>query len=227
MAKRRLFLWAFLVGMLAVLLSPALSADPVKKATKLAVYLPIEIPGTVLEPGNYVVKIPDPVTHADMVGFYNEDESQLIKLVRTIPKYRLEVTDKTAITFEERAAGAPDAIKSWFFPGDNWGKEFVYSKPKALTIAEAAAPMPPEPAPVPEAIAPAAVIEATPEPVAEAEPAPAPVEIAEATPPAEATPAPIEELPKTGTSLPLVAVLGTCALALGLVLRRRLANQVG
>ncbi len=220
MVKQRSLLWAILVGVFAALLIPAVNADPIKKATDLAVFQPIEIPGMVLLPGDYVIKIPDPVTHADMVGFYNEDESKLIKLVRTIPKYRLEVTDRTVITFEERSKGAPDAIKSWFFPGDNWGREFVYGKAKPVTVAEAA-PLPaiaaPEEALVPEPTAPAAVIEETPAPVAEA----APAEIAEAAPEvAEIAPAPIEELPKTGTSLPLAAVLGMCAVALGVALRR-------
>jgi len=222
MVTKRSLLWVLLVGAFAALLIPAVNADPIKKATDLAVFQPIEIPGAVLLPGNYVIKIPDPVTHADMVGFYNEDESKLIKLVRTIPKYRLEVTDKTVITFEERTKGAPDAIKSWFFPGDNWGKEFVYGKVKPGMIAEAA-PLPAAAAPeevlAPEPTAPAAVIEATPAPVAEA--APAPAEIAEAAPEvAELTPATIEELPKTASDLPLVAVLGMCLGALGVALKR-------
>jgi len=233
MAKQRLFLRVFVAGMLAALLIPAMNADPVKKATSLAVFEPIEIPGVVLQPGNYVVKVPDPVTHADMVGFYNQDESQLIKLVRTIPSYRLEVRDKTVITFEERANGAPDAIKTWFFPGDNWGREFVYSKAETLAAVEEVAPVlvDREPAIValaPEAEAPAAVIEAAPEPVAET--AAGSVEIAEANPPAAEAPAPIEALPQvealpqTGSSLPLIALLGTGLLALGMALRLRLAK---
>lgn len=225
MAKQRLFLRLFLVGTAAAFLIPAVNADPVKKATKLAVFQPIEIPGMVLEPGNYVIKFPDPLTHADMVGFYNQDESQLVKLVRTIPSYRLEVTEKTAITFEERANGAPNAIKTWFFPGENWGREFVYAKAETLTPAGTPpALVEPEAALVPEANAPAAVIEAAPEPVEET--APAPVEIAEATPPAAEAPAPIEQLPQTGSSLPLIAMLGTASLLAGVILKLRAARQV-
>jgi len=226
MAKERFPLWLFLVGITATLLIPAMNADPVKKATDLAVFQPIEIPGMVLTPGNYVIKVPDPVTHADMVGFYNHDESQLIKLVRTIPKYRLETTDTTAITFEERTKGAPDAIKSWFFPGDNWGREFVYGKVKPVAVA-AAEPI--APTPEPEATAPAAVIEAAPEETVAAEvPEETPVEVVEAAPPAEApvevAEIPTEELPKTATSLPTVALLGAGLLALGFALKRYIAT---
>jgi len=215
--------WALLGGGFAALfiLTATANADPVKKATAVAVYQPIEIPGMVLLPGNYVVKIPDPVTHPDMVGFFNQDESQLIKLVRTIPKYRLEVTDKTVITFEEGAKGAPDLIKSWFYPDEYWGREFVYGKAKTLLTAEEAPVF--EPTLVPEEAAPAAVIEESPEATTEiaAEAAPEPVLAAEPTPEfAEGFPLPIEELPKTATPLPLIAVLGLCAIALGVALRR-------
>ncbi len=223
MAKKRFPLWLFLVGISATLLIPAMNADPVKKATDLAVFQPIEIPGMVLTPGDYVIKIPDPATHADMVGFYNHDESQLIKLVRTIPKYRLETTDTTAITFEERAKGAPDAIKSWFFPGDNWGREFVYGKVQPIAIA--AAEPPALPTPEPEATAPAAVIETAPEPTVAAE---VPEAVEAAPPPVEGpeqvAEIPAAELPKTATSLPTVALLGAGLLALGLALKRYIAT---
>jgi len=220
MVKQRLFLSMFVTG---ILLIPAVNADPVKKATEVTFKMPVEIPGMVLQAGTYVIKVPDPVTHADMVGFYNRDESYLYKLVRTIPKYRLDLTDKTVITFEERVKGAPDAVKSWFYPDEYWGREFVYGKAKPLTIAEAAAPIP-EPTPAPEVAATEPVVEATPLPAAEpetvAEAPAAPIEVAEALP-AELPPAaPIEELPKTGSALPLIALLGGCSLGLGVVLRR-------
>ena len=40
------------------------------------------------------------------------------------------------ITFEERAANSPEAIKAWFYPGDNYGQEFVYPKPRAVQLAK-------------------------------------------------------------------------------------------
>ncbi len=42
---------------------------------------------------------------------------------------------KPLITFEERPAGTPEAIKSWFYPGDNMGNEFVYPKARAVQLA--------------------------------------------------------------------------------------------
>ncbi len=227
MVKPRWFVSVFLLGAAAFVLLPAANADPVKKATEVTFTQPVEIPGMVLTPGTYVIKVPDPVTHNDMVGFYNRDESYLYKLVRTIPSYRLDTAENTIITFEERAGNLPQAVKTWFYPGDNWGKEFVYGNVKLATVAEEAT-IAPTPEPVAEAAAPAAEVEAAAEPVAEA--APAPVEIAEAAPAPAAEPspvAPIEELPRTASSLPMIALIGATLFGAGVLLRLRNAGRIG
>jgi hypothetical protein len=40
------------------------------------------------------------------------------------------------ITFRERPAGEPEALRAWFYPGRNWGEEFVYPKEKAMVLAK-------------------------------------------------------------------------------------------
>ena len=57
--------------------------------------------------------------------------------ILAIPNYRLKATDKTVITFRERPAGEPEALRAWFYPGRNWGEEFVYPKAKAIELAKA------------------------------------------------------------------------------------------
>ena len=222
-----------LAGGLALAVLPAMKADPVKKATTITFSQPIEIPGMVLEPGTYVMKVPDPYTHQWEVGFYNRNESHLYKLVRTVPAYRpvLNNDGKTVITFEERAAGAPRAIDKWYFPGDYYGREFVYPKAETISLAENTPPAALAPAPAP----PPAVTEtqpqaeaAQPEPQPEqpqelaqaAPPPPPPAEQAAPAPESEATPAP-QELPKTGSSLPLIFGAGSFLALAGLMLRVR------
>ena len=41
------------------------------------------------------------------------------------------------MTFSERPAGEPEALRAWFYPGSNWGEEFVYPKAQAVAIAKA------------------------------------------------------------------------------------------
>jgi hypothetical protein len=43
--------------------------------------------------------------------------------------YRMKPTDEAVIRFGQRASGSPKAVKAWFYPGDQYGLEFVYPKP--------------------------------------------------------------------------------------------------
>jgi LPXTG-motif cell wall-anchored protein len=150
--------------------------------------------------------------------------------ILAIPNYRLKATDKTVITFRERPAGEPEALRAWFYPGRLWGEEFVYPKARAIILAkethEAVHFTPAEI--TPEVTAPIktreepVVVELKKAPVMAIQPTGDEVEIAQVvTPPpaaevAQAEPAPV--LPVTGSSMPLVALFGLLALAGGLTI---------
>jgi hypothetical protein len=104
-------------------------ADEWNKATTLTFNRPVEVPGMVLGAGTYVFRLADS-SDRNVVQILNADESHLYENVLAIPAYRQNPTDKTVVTFEERAKGAPEAVGTWFYPGDNYGQEFVY--PKAI-----------------------------------------------------------------------------------------------
>jgi len=55
----------------------------------------------------------------------------------TIPNEQLEASDEPVVMFSERPAGAPQAIKAWFYPGERIGQEFVYPKRQAMELAAA------------------------------------------------------------------------------------------
>ena len=38
--------------------------------------------------------------------------------------------------FRERPGDSPDALRAWFYPGDNFGQEFVYPKVRAIQLAQ-------------------------------------------------------------------------------------------
>ncbi len=65
-------------------------------------------------------------TDRDLVQIWSSDDMHLLATVLTAPCYRLESTTKTVMTFGEQPGYAPKAIKTWFFPGDLIGKEFLY-----------------------------------------------------------------------------------------------------
>jgi hypothetical protein len=130
---KRVAMWLCLV-MLAVLVA---RADEYNKKTVVTFNGPVEIPGKVLPAGTYVFKLFDSDSDRNIVQIWNKDETQLIATVLAIPDYRLTPADNPIITFEERAQGSPPAIRAWFYPGDNYGFEFVYPKTRATELAAA------------------------------------------------------------------------------------------
>jgi len=118
------------------LLIPGAYADEWNKKTTMTFTGPVEIPGQVLSAGTYVFKLADSQADRNIVQVFNKAEDHLYGTFLTIPDYRMRPTGKSVIMFEERAAGAPEAVKAWFYPGDLYGNEFVYPKVKATELAK-------------------------------------------------------------------------------------------
>jgi hypothetical protein len=226
----RAFLFIFGVIMLSMTFSSTASAQRYDKKTTVMFSAPVEIPGPsaqVLPSGTYVFRLLDSLSDRNVVQIFNKDESHLYGTILAIPNFRLKATDKTVITFGERAAGDPQAIRAWFYPGDNWGQEFVYPKKKAIELAKIAN------VPVlfiPEEVAPnivAPVKTATEPPVIALGKAPVmavkPTE--EIVPVTEVVePPPVQtaaRLPQTASDLPLLALMGFLCLSAGISLRQR------
>jgi hypothetical protein len=119
----------------ALTFAPNAMADQWNKRTIITVGEPIQVPGKVLQPGKYVMKLMDSPSNRHIVQIFNEDESQLQTTVLAIPNYRLQPTGKTEFGWWETPAGQPRAMRAWFYPGDNFGQEFAYPKNEAVTIA--------------------------------------------------------------------------------------------
>jgi len=118
---------------------PNASADDWNKKTKVTFSAPFEVPGVgaqVLPAGTYVFKLLDSPSDRHIVQIFNEREDHIFTTILAIPNYRYQATDKTVMTFKERAEGEPQAIRTWFYPGRLWGDEFVYPKEKALALAK-------------------------------------------------------------------------------------------
>ena len=124
------------------ILAPVAKADDWNRKTVITFSGPVEIPGVhrtgfaVLPAGTYVFKILNSQSDRHIVQIFSKDELTVYATILAIPNYRLKATDKTVITFRERPAGQPEALRAWFYPGRNWGEEFVYPKMKAIEIAK-------------------------------------------------------------------------------------------
>jgi len=212
---------------LCLLVMPKAKADEMDRKTVFTFSGPIEVPGNgaqILPAGTYVFKIMDADMNRHIVQIFSQDESHLYTTILAIPNYRMNATDKTVLTFSERPAGEPEALKAWFFPDHKWGEQFVYERSKAILIAKetnetvlstpavlVAAPVEALKAAPVEAVTPAGdtvdtatVVEAPPAPPVAEVAAPAPVQVA--------------ALPKTASDLPLVGLAGLLMLGGGFVL---------
>ena len=137
----------FLSGSLALSLfttTPAM-ADESNRRTEFDFSAPVQIPGHVLAAGKYVFQILDTPSDRNIVQVFSEDadgNETLIATILAIPNFRYETPDKPLVNFEERRAGTPEAIHSWFYPGENTGWEFVYPKGQTLEANVTATPNP-------------------------------------------------------------------------------------
>jgi hypothetical protein len=127
---------AMFVAALTFAFAPTAPADEFDKKTIATFSGPVEIPGTVLPQGTYVFKLLDSTGSRNIVQVFDKDEKQLYATILAVPDYRMTPPDKPMIVFEERPAGSPEAIRAWFYPGDNYGEHFVYPSKRANELAK-------------------------------------------------------------------------------------------
>jgi len=160
---------------LSILMATPALADESNKRIEFQFSVPVQIPGHVLAPGKYVFELMDSPVNRNTVEVFKDSDGResLIAILFAIPDYTSNAPDKPTIHFEERGSGSPQAINSWFYPGEDTGWEFIYPKghdleaeagslPATTPVAAAAAPrMPSAPTvrlvqqddPIPEVIA--------------------------------------------------------------------------
>lgn len=217
------------IGSLA--LTPGAWADQWNQKTTITFSGPVEIPGQVLPAGTYVFKLADSSANRQIVQVFNKEENHVYGTFLTIPDYRLRPTEQTLIRFHERPAGQPEAIKAWFYPGRNYGHEFVYPKKEAVMLAKVNfTPVPAMPTELEPMAAKADAKFDGPEitamilaPLVAERPDGSELRLAEVfmispdqDPDAEEID---EELPATASRLPLIAVAGAIAVLTGLIVR--------
>jgi hypothetical protein len=214
----RAVLAIFAVALFAFTFAVNVRADTgFNKRTVVTFNQPVEIPGQVLPAGTYTVELYESFGNRHIVRIFNADRSKLIATVLAIPNQRLEPTENNVMTFAERPGNSPDALKAWFYPGENTGQEFVYPKARAIQLAqiehEAIPAIETEPATI-EELKSEPIVAETPEkteaPITEYIPLPG-REVASA------------ELPKTASEVPLIAMFGLMSLSLAFALKRILS----
>jgi len=215
----------FCVVVACAFLIPAAAADEWNNRTTVTFSAPVEVPGVglhLLPAGTYLFKLMDSPSDRNIVQIFSEDGTHLFTTILAIPNYRLRTTDKTVMTFGERAESQPEALRAWFYPGANWGQEFVYPKARAMELAKIIQ----EPVlatPIDLGVAPIEALKTAPvEAIAPTGATVALTQVVEPPPVAVKPTAPdkpsaqVKSLPQTASSLPLLGLIGLLSLCTGL-----------
>jgi hypothetical protein len=117
-----LFLLAVLVAL------PAARADQSNQANKVTFSQPVQIPGRVLLAGTYWFELPEDISEHYLVRIYSADRSVLYATLFASNYERATATDRTVFGLAERGSAQPQAIVTWFYPGESTGHRFLYPK---------------------------------------------------------------------------------------------------
>lgn len=133
------------LGALAIIGFPAASfADDYDKKTIITISEPLEVPGIVLQPGKYVFKLLNSSSNRHIVEVMNERMDHLYALTFTAAASKIQPKGRTVLTFYEGKGAQPHALRTWFWPGDVDGQEFLYPRKQAQRISAAAGVKVPE-----------------------------------------------------------------------------------
>lgn len=122
------------IALLLLAAAPNVFSDDHDKKTDVTITEPIEIPGAILQPGTYMFILLNSSSDRHIVEVKSEDGKHLYAMTFTAAARRVVPTGNVALTFYEMPAGAPRAIRQWYWPGDLEGQEFLYSKKEAARI---------------------------------------------------------------------------------------------
>ena len=241
MIRTKLLLGCALVAMLVG--TTAFAQGPVDQRTYFTFSAPFELPGgKTLPAGKYTFRILDSPSNRHIVQILNQDGTQMFATLLAIPAQRQDPPSEPEIRFMEAAANMPPAVKTWWYPGRTIGHEFIYPKSQARRLAARQS----EPvlsvasdATSAEAMRTAdltrvdksgdeSAVASREDTTADASrPAAAPAPAPRATAPAPRTERPVAtertELPRTASTLPLIALIGVASIAAAAAIRRRRA----
>jgi hypothetical protein len=133
----RLLVFGFSLMLLCTLCAPHARASEWNQATKMTFSGPVQIPGKVLTAGTYWFTLLANDSDRNIVQVWNADRMHLLATFLTVPDYRQHPKGRTVVKFEEeQPRGMPEALEVWFYPGDNYGHEFVYPETEARDLAK-------------------------------------------------------------------------------------------
>jgi len=97
---------------------------------------PVAIPGATLPAGKYVFRLAEPGSSARVVQVFSADGKKPYGMFFSRAAERVDPPRDPEVRFLETGKGVPAAIKTWWYPGERTGFEFVYPKEQARRLAQ-------------------------------------------------------------------------------------------
>lgn len=111
-------------------------AQPEDKRTYFTFSGPIALPGVTLPAGRYIFRIVDTTTSRKVIQVMSDDGKKPFAMANTIPDQRRDAPKDATVAFYETPRGTPSAVKTWWYPGESIGYQFIYPRAQAKQIAQ-------------------------------------------------------------------------------------------
>jgi hypothetical protein len=125
------------LALAAVMVVPAAHAGVGNQMTRLTFSRPVQIPDhKVLPAGTYWFQTLNNQALPNSVLIYNKNRTRAEAILLTTPTYRARPRGRTEVTLAGGSKSRPPILLKWFYPGTDWGHEFMYSSKTEARIGE-------------------------------------------------------------------------------------------
>ena len=136
--SKKLMTFACAAAILTTMAAAPARAQTMDSRTEFTFNQPVELPGITLPPGTYIFRFIDATTGRKVMQVQAKDmSSKNYGMFLTINAQRPRASDDAELRFLETPAGQPAAVKTWWYPGNTMGREFIYPKSQARRLAKA------------------------------------------------------------------------------------------
>ena len=120
---------------LITLSAGAALAQPADKRTIFTFSAPVAVPGATLPAGSYLFRLADSSSRNVVQVLTGDGKKPIAQFFAADPE-RPDPAKEPEVRFMETAAGMPAAIRTWWYPGERRGYEFIYPKEQARRLAK-------------------------------------------------------------------------------------------
>ena len=139
MLSKKLITTAFAAAIVTTMsAAPADAQGNFNRRTEFTFNQAVEVPGATLPPGTYIFRIMQSESTRHVMEITAKDSTNKnYGHFITVSVERPKPAEKAELRFLETPAGQPAGVRTWWYPGERTGREFVYPRAQATKLAKA------------------------------------------------------------------------------------------